>query len=166
MARSNEVSSRLYTSISSLSPSSNVYFRLKPDTVGQSLDILMFRYKPVIPQNMYNLPHHKCEAVSNFFFRDLPKYVMLSVSSIPPPLRFTYCILPLANRFHLLIFPPFFKIEIRFEASRLLRISIPVDHIGGIHLLAYPSEPSKDPLTDEQETLKRYHRGNKREDRG
>eukprot|EP00026_Physarum_polycephalum_P005227 Phypoly_transcript_05258.p1 GENE.Phypoly_transcript_05258~~Phypoly_transcript_05258.p1 ORF type:complete len:537 (+),score=68.32 Phypoly_transcript_05258:190-1800(+) len=92
--------------------------RLRPDTITQCLDILLFRYKPVVPNNLYNLPHHKCENVSNFLFRDLPKY----------------------------------------EASRLLRISIPVDHIGGLQVLAYPSEPSDDPEQiekDQEDTLKR-----------
>eukprot|EP00026_Physarum_polycephalum_P005687 Phypoly_transcript_05722.p1 GENE.Phypoly_transcript_05722~~Phypoly_transcript_05722.p1 ORF type:complete len:570 (+),score=36.16 Phypoly_transcript_05722:85-1794(+) len=72
--------------------------RLRPDAVEQSLDILMFRYRPNPPYCLYKVQKHKCQKVSDFLLHDIPKY----------------------------------------EASRLLRISIPIDHIGGIHLLPAP----------------------------
>ena len=58
--------------------------RLKPDSVAQALDLLMFRYKPTIPHTMYNLPNHKAETVSNLLFRDLPKYVFQYLSTSLP----------------------------------------------------------------------------------
>ena len=62
--------------------------RLKPDSVAQALDLLMFRYKPTIPHTMYNLPNHKAETVSNLLFRDLPKYVFQYPIYLSPSLPF------------------------------------------------------------------------------